>query len=80
MNLFKWIGRSLEETPGNPSSIRVQMFITCIVSAVLPLLIWAGLCIYNKQMIEIPSGVTAFCALLFGGATAGKVFQYTKEP
>lgn len=80
MNLFKWIGRSLEEGGGNPSSIRLQMFIVCIVSAVLPLLIWAGLCIYNKQIIEIPNSVTAFCGLLFGGATAGKVFQHTNEP
>lgn len=70
----------MEESAGNPSSIRVQMFLVCMVSAVLPLLVWAGLCIYNKQLIEIPGTVTAFCGLLFGGATAGKVFQYNKEP
>jgi hypothetical protein len=70
MKLFNWIGRSLEESEGTPSSIRLQMFIVCM----------AGLCIYNKQIVDIPSSVTAFCGLLFGGATAGKVFQYTKEP
>jgi hypothetical protein len=80
MKLLHWIARSLEEDAGNPSSIRLQMFIVCMVSAVLPLLIWAGLCIYNKQIVDIPSSVTTFCGLLFGGATAGKVFQYTKEP
>lgn len=80
MKFFNWIGRSLEEGDGAPSSIRLQMFIVCMVAAVLPLLIWAGLCIYSKQMLDIPSTVTAFCGLLFGSATAGKVFQYTKEP
>ena len=80
MKLFNWIGRSLEGDGGAPSSIRLQMFIVCMVAAVLPLLIWAGLSIYSQKMLDIPSTVTAFCALLFGGATAGKVFQYTKEP
>lgn len=80
MNLFKWIGRSLEEGSGIPSSIRLQMFIVCMVSAVLPLLIWAGLCVYTQQILDIPGSVTAFCGLLFGGATAGKVYQYNKEP
>ena len=80
MKLFNWIGRALQEGDGAPSSIRLQMFIVCMVTAVLPLLIWAGLCIYSQQMLDIPSSVTAFCGLLFGSATAGKVFQYTKEP
>jgi len=80
MKFFNWIGRSLQEGDGAPSSIRLQMFIVCMVAAVLPLLIWAGLCIYSQQMLDIPSSGTAFCGLLFGSATAGKVFQYNKDP
>ena len=80
MKLFNWLGKALEESPGVPSSIRLQMFIICLMSSVLPLGVWAALSIHDKKMVEIPSTITTFCALLVSAATAGKVIQHQSEP
>lgn len=77
--LFTWLGKALEESPGVPSSIRLQMFLVLLFAALLPMSIWAWICIYKVALVDIPSGVVTFCSLLLGMASAAKVTQAYSE-
>jgi hypothetical protein len=69
----------MEEAPGVPSSVRLQMLIVCAMAGVLPLSVWAFVSVSRGELADIPGGVVSLCSLLLGGATAAKVYQQRSE-
>lgn len=69
----------MEESEGVPSMVRFQLFLTLCVG-LFPVLVWGGVCVYEKKLVEMPQTVIAFSTLLIGIATAAKQVQYPKEP
>lgn len=85
MKLFPYLRSALCESKGVDSSIRLQMFLVCLVT-LLVVLVWLGLSIYvtvttdKKGLLEIPATVIGTLTSLLGIATGAKVYQYGKEP
>jgi hypothetical protein len=79
MKLVSFIAKSLEETPGVPSSVRLQLLLVCVMTTVVPFGVWAVLSLKNGAMQDFPAGLVSFGTLLFGGASAAKVIQQRSE-
>jgi len=58
---FAWVGGFFGESPAQ-SSTRLIMLIGTLV----PLSIWAGLSVYRREMLDIPSGVIAAMVACLG--------------
>lgn len=67
----------MEEAPGVPSSIRLQML--TITAAVVAVFVGLSLSVALGKMTDIPAGVVSFGTLLFSGAAAAKVIQQRSE-
>lgn len=79
MRFFSFLEKCLEESPTLPSSIRLQMLIATFAVVVLPMIVWAVSCFYEKKLVEIPVTVSTFCTSVFAASLAAKVIQYNKE-
>lgn len=77
MKLREWLLRSMEEAPGVPSSIRLQML--TITAAVVVVFLTLAAAVAFGKLADIPAGVVSFGTLLFSGAAAAKVIQQRSE-
>lgn len=77
MKALRWISRSMEETPGVPSSVRLQLLV--ITAAVVAVFVGMSAAVALGKLPDIPAGVVSFGTLLFSGAAAAKVIQQRSE-
>jgi hypothetical protein len=77
MKISEWIRKSMEETPGVPSSVRLQLLV--ITAAVVVVFVGLALSVALGKLPDIPAGVVSFGTLLFSGAAAAKVIQQRSE-
>lgn len=75
--MFDWLKKSMEESPGVPSSVRIQML--AVTGAVLLVLLGLTAAIVLKRVADVPPGVVTLCSLVFTGAAAAKVVQKFAE-
>lgn len=61
----------LKDSKGDSSSTRLVM--VCWAFGIL--IVWAGFCVYEKKLLDIPIGVGAVLGYIMGG----KVFQSFAE-
>ena len=74
-----WLGKVVEESPGVPSTMRVIYMIAAFMAIIVPVSLWAYLCIHAGAMVEFPSGVITLLSLIIGIVTTGKVMQQKSE-
>ncbi len=74
---MKWLKQALEESPGVPSSVRLQLLV--ITAAVVAVFVGLSLAVALGKLPDIPSGVVYFGTLVFSGAAAAKVIQQARE-
>lgn len=77
MKIGQFLTKCLEESPGVPSSIRLQMLV--ITAAVTAVFLGLSLSVALGKLPDIPPGVVSFGTLLFSGAAAAKVIQQRSE-
>jgi len=77
-----WLRRTLEESPGLPSSMRLQQLINMLVTVVVPILVWTIMAFVAPEKIVtvFTTPILSFLGALYAGGVAGKVIQYTQEP
>ena len=73
--LFAWFGKSMEESPGEPSAMRVVMVLGLLAITT----VWCAVSLHSRTVIEIPQSVIEFALLLIGGKVAQK-FSENKTP
>lgn len=77
MKLGEFLRKALEESPGVPSSVRLQLLL--ITAAVVLVFVGLSLAVALEKLPDIPAGVVSFGTLLFSGAAAAKVIQQRSE-
>lgn len=86
MKFFTWLGRVLEEipstpaSPGVPSTTRLTMFEVVNACIVLPMIIWAAICLYQLKLVAFEPTVAYFCLAAFATACGTKLYQNSQEP
>lgn len=80
MKLSTFVAKALEESPGVPSSVRLNMFLCYIIAGVMPLVVWGILSLKDGKMLDFPPTLATYCGALILGSTGAKVYQYTQEP
>lgn len=73
--LFTWIGKSMEEAPGEPSAVRVVM----VAGLMAIIALWCAACVWNRSLVEIPGSVLGFAGSLLTAKFAQK-FAENKPP
>jgi hypothetical protein len=53
--------------------------IAAFMAIIVPVSLWAYLCIHAGAMVEFPSGVITLLSLIIGIVTTGKVMQQKSE-
>jgi Kef-type K+ transport system membrane component KefB len=79
MKFFNWINKFLEESPQVYSSIRLQMLASFLFCALIPALVWAGLSIAEKKLLDFPAGAATFFIAIITATSTSKIIQYWKE-
>jgi hypothetical protein len=77
MTFRQFIAKALEESPGVPSSVRLQLLV--ITAAVVAVFVGLSVSVALGKLADIPAGVVSFGTLLFSGAAAAKVIQQRSE-
>ena len=76
MNFVKeiiiWLGKVVEESPGEPSTMRVVVLIGMTAIS----LTWAAASLYHHTLLEIPGSVLAYS----GSLLTAKAVQKSVEP
>ena len=75
MGFFK----NLVDRSTSLSSVRFCLVFSFLFVTVTPFCVWAFVCIYNRSIIDIPSGVIAFSSLVLGIITTGKATEKIAE-
>ena len=72
--LISWLGRSMEEAPGEPSALRVVVVVGMLAIVAL----WSVACLWHRSLVEIPGTVLGFAGTLLTAKFAQK-FAESKE-
>lgn len=75
MNPFTWLGKSMEEAPGEPSAVRL----VTVVGLLAIIGLWCTACVWNRALVEIPGSVLGFAGSLLTAKFAQK-FAEVKQP
>jgi hypothetical protein len=57
--LLLWLSRAMGDGE-NPSTSRLIVVATVPLTLLLPLFIWATLCLVNRQVLDFPASVTGY--------------------
>lgn len=79
MKFLNWINKFLEESPEVYSSIRLQMLCAFLFCGIIPALVWAGLSIAEKKILDFPTGAATFFIAIVTATSSSKIIQYWKE-
>ena len=76
MKLFEFLRKSLSEDNGNPSSIRVNIFISLVAFVGSYVSITYTICVYHPELLAMLLETTA---VSIGGIIGLKILSKTKE-
>jgi len=73
--LITWLGKSMEETPGEPSALRVVV----VVGMLAIIALWSAACVWHRSLVEIPGTVLGFAGTLLTAKFAQKFAEHRED-
>lgn len=75
---LRWLARSMDEDPGQPSALRVIVFIGCMVSVDVPAFLWIASA-WIAAAHDAAVGASTFFGTVLGALLGAKIWQKSQE-